>query len=114
MAPPTRTTAAPMDHQLVIKFWRASLADDTFLATLEDTLRPLLGADSHTDGIDTHPKEINLFVVTPDPRQAFRRIRPVLEAAGVVNGVSAAYRVVGGARFTSVWPLRPMRKFTLP
>ena len=40
--------------------------------------------------------------------------REVLERLGVVQGVSAAFRLLGGARFTSVWPLRAMRKFTLP
>jgi len=32
----------------------------------------------------------------------------------LLRGVSAAYRLVGGARFTSIWPLRATRKFTLP
>jgi hypothetical protein len=38
----------------------------------------------------------------------------VLARHGVENGVSAAFRLNGGAQFTSIWPLRPMRKFTLP
>jgi len=38
----------------------------------------------------------------------------VLEGMGIEKGVSSAYRLVGGARFTSLWPLRATRKFTLP
>ena len=53
-------------------------------------------------------------MLTDDPRQSFRRSRDVLTRLGVENGVSAAYRLQGGAKFTSVWPLRAMRKFTLP
>ena len=103
-----------MDYQLVIKFWRKSLADENFLATIENALKEVLGDDAKLDGYDVSAKEINLFVLTPDPRHAFRRARSVLEGLGIQHGVSAAYRLVGGARFTSIWPLRAARKFTLP
>lgn len=103
-----------MDYELVIKFWRASLRDEMFLATIESQLRETLGDAVNLDGYDISPKEINLFVQTGDPRQTFRRCRDVLETMGVVQGVSAAYRLVGGASFTSLWPLRATRKFTLP
>lgn len=103
-----------MDYQLVIKFWRKSLADETFLATLEDDLKQALGANVELEGYDVGPKEINLFMLTADPRVMFRKARDVLERKGIVNGVSAAYRLNGGAQFTSIWPLRAMRKFKLP
>ncbi|WP_407353347.1 hypothetical protein [Luteimonas sp. R10] len=103
-----------MDYQLVIKFWRKSLADEAFLATIERELKDALGEAVELEGHDVSPKEINLFMLTPDPRHSFRRVRDVLERLGVVQGVSAAYRLVGGAGFTSIWPLRSTRKFTLP
>lgn len=103
-----------MDYQLVIKFWRKSLADEIFLATIESELKEVLGQAAELDGYDISAKEINLFVLTPDPRHAFRKVKGVLEKSGIVQGVSAAFRLVGGAQFTSVWPLRAMRKFTLP
>lgn len=103
-----------MDYQLVIKFWRASLADEGFLATVEDELKAALGDSVELEGYDVSPKEINLFMLTADPRNVFRKARDVLERRGVTNGVSAAYRLNGGAQFTSVWPLRTTRKFRLP
>jgi hypothetical protein len=103
-----------MQSQLVIKFWRKSLADEAFLATIEDDLKQALGDAVELEGFDTSANEINLFMLTADPRHAFRRARAVLEEAGVVNGVSAAFRLVGGERFTSLWPLRSLRRFTLP
>lgn len=103
-----------MDYQLVIKFWRKSLTDEIFLATIESELQEVLGQAAELDGYDVSAKEINLFVLTPDPRQAFRKVKGVLEKSGIVQGVSAAFRLVGGAQFTSVWPLRAMRKFSLP
>ena len=103
-----------MDYQLVIKFWRKSLDSEAFLETVEAELGKVLGTTASLDGYDVSAKEINLFVLTADPRHSFRRIKDVLETLGVVQGVSAAYRLVGGARFTSIWPLRATRKFTLP
>ncbi len=103
-----------MDYQLVIKFWRKSLADEIFLATIEAELKEVLGQGAEVDGYDVSPKEINLFVLTADPRHAFRKAKGVLEKSGIVHGVSAAFRLVGGAQFTSIWPLRAARKFTLP
>jgi hypothetical protein len=103
-----------MDYQLVIKFWRNSLEDETFLATIEAELKEALGPTAELDGYDVTPKEINLFVLTADPRHAFRRAKNVLERLGVLQGVSAASRLIGGAQFTSIWPLRATRKFRLP
>ncbi|MDR0181870.1 hypothetical protein [Lysobacter arvi] len=103
-----------MDYQLIIKFWRKSLASEDFLATIENELRQALGDKVELEGYDVSRNEINLFMLTADPRHAFRKARDVLEAKGIVQGVSSAYRLVGGAKFTSLWPLRATRKFTLP
>jgi hypothetical protein len=103
-----------MNYELVIKFWRKSLEDETFLPTIQDELKTVLGDAATLDGYDVSDKEINMFVITPDPKHSFRRIKPVLERRATMQGVSAAYRLIGGAQFTSIWPLRVMRKFTLP
>ena len=103
-----------MDYQLVIKFWRRSLEDEDVLATIQDELKGVLGESAALDGYDINAKEINLFVVTPDPKHSFRRLKSVLESRGMLQGVSAAFRLVGGAHFTSIWPLRATRKFKLP
>lgn len=103
-----------MNYQLVLKFWRASLEDETFLASIEAELKESLGDLATLDGHDLSAKEINLFVVTPDPRHSFRRLKGVLEAKSLLQGLSAGFRVEGGDHFTSLWPLRAMRKFKLP
>ncbi|WP_159017678.1 hypothetical protein [Cognatiluteimonas profundi] len=103
-----------MDYQLVIKFWRKSQEDENFLATIQDELKEVLGESAALDGYDINAKEINLFVITPDPKHSFRRLKGVLESRGMLQGVSAASRLVGGAHFTSIWPLRATRKFKLP
>ena len=103
-----------MDHQLVIKFWRPSLKDEDFLTAFQAELKDVLGETAALDGYDVSAKEINLFVITPDPKHSFRRVKSVLENRGIEQGVSAASRLVGGAHFTSLWPLRVTRKFKLP
>ncbi len=103
-----------MDYQLVIKFWRKSLQDETFLTSIEGDLKAVLGDAASFDGYDVSADEINLFVITADPRRSFRRIKTVLETKAVLQGVSAASRLQGGAQFTSIWPPRAIRKFKLP
>ncbi|MGO4502479.1 MULTISPECIES: hypothetical protein [unclassified Dyella] len=103
-----------MDYQLIIKFWRKSLADEAFLATIEARLKEALGHTVELEGYDVSPKEINLFMLASDPRLSFRRAKDVLEELGITNGVSAAFRVAGGSSFTSIWPVRATRKFKLP
>lgn len=103
-----------MDHQLVIKFWRPSLENEEFLAPIQAEFQEALGNTAALDGYDVSAKEINLFVITPDPKHSFRRMKSVLEKRGIVQGVSAASRLVGGAHFTSLWPPRVTRKFKLP
>ena len=102
-----------MDYQLVIKFWRKSLPGQDAVAAIQGELKEALGDTATLDGYDINAKEINLFVVTPDPKNSFRRIKAVLGAHDMMQGVSAAHRLVGGARFTSLWPLRATRKFNL-
>jgi hypothetical protein len=103
-----------MDQQLIIKFWRASLADEAFLDTIEAQLKDALGDKVMLEGFDVSAKEINLFMLAADPRWAFRKAKDVIERLGVERGLSAAYRLVGGAKFTPLWPPRATRKFSLP
>lgn len=109
-----RASTAAMDYPLIFKFWRASLTDEAFLKSVEAELKAALGDSVELEGYDTSPKEINLFMLTNDPRPVFRRAKDVLERLGVAAGVLAAYRLNGGAQFTSLWPLRSTRKFRLP
>lgn len=102
-----------MNYQLVIKFWRKPLPDESVLATMTSELKSVLGDSAKLDGHDVRDDEINLFVITDDPKRAFRRIKKVLESRGIDQGFSAGSRLVGGAHFTSIWPPRTTRKFRL-
>jgi hypothetical protein len=108
------TGTVAVDFQLVIKFWRKSLENEAHFPAMQSELKGVLGDTAELDGYDVTENEINLFVLTSDPKHSFRRIKTVLESRGIVRGVSAASRLVGGAHFTSIWPLRPTRKLKLP
>ncbi len=97
---PLGPTIAPWTTNWSSSFRRKSLEDEAFLATIESDLEQALGDTVELEGYDVSKNEINLFMVTADPKQAFRRARTVLERLGLERGVSSAYRLVGGARFS--------------
>ena len=102
-----------MQHQLVLQFRRSALESPEVVATLEASLKELLGAAVEMDGHDIGAKVVNLFVLTPDPASSFRRSKPALAEAQLLDWVTAAHRVVGGSQFKVIWPLRVRRKFSL-
>ncbi|GAB1597079.1 hypothetical protein [Lysobacter claricitrinus] len=103
-----------MEYQLVIKLWRPSLTDESVVPSIEAALTAVFGDSVELEGYDTSAKEFNFFMLTADPRPVFRKAKDALEGLGISAGMSAAYRLNGGAQFTSVWPLRSTRKFKLP
>ena len=102
-----------MQYQLVLRFRKTSLGNPDDVRLLEQALANSLGGTAQLDGHDTGPREITVFMMTTDPVSAFRRSKPDLERLQLLDRVTAAYRLEGGARFTVVWPLGYGRKFTL-
>lgn len=101
-----------MNYQLVLRFRKASASTDDIHA-LELALAESLGDTAHLDGHDVGARDVDLFIVTPDPASTFRRSKPALEGLQLLDRVTAAYRLEGGSRFTVVWPLGYGRRFTL-
>jgi hypothetical protein len=101
-----------VNYQLVLRFRKASASTDDIHA-LELVLAKSLGDTARLDGHDTGARNVDLFIVTSDPASTFRRSKPALEQLQLLDRVTAAYRLEGGARFTVVWPLGYGRKFTL-
>lgn len=101
-----------MQSQLVLKFRRPAL-DAAGVASLEHQLRDTLGDSVEMDGHNEGVRDIDVFIVTPDPASTFRRCKPVLEQMQVLDRVVAAHRYVGGLQFKVIWPLRWGRKFSV-
>ena len=102
-----------MQSQLVLKFrHRAPQAAD-YITALEVELAATLGDAAILDGHDVRATDINVFLLCADPATVFRRSKPVLEKQGLLDKVVAAHRVVGGASFRVIWPLRWGRRFSI-
>lgn len=93
-----------MDYQLVLQFKGDSLGDCDLMVTLEDHLIEALADIAQVDGHDVGSGEANIFIITPAPMPAFERVMTVLERAGLLGSVSAAYRPVAGNKFIVLWP----------
>ena len=102
-----------MQYQLILRFRKVSIDHPTEIQSLERALTDLLGESATLDGYDTGAREINLFIMTPEPASTFRRSKPVLEQLSLLDKVTTAYRLEGGVRFTVIWPLKYSRKFNL-
>ena len=102
-----------MQYQLILRFRKVSVEYPAEIQALEQALTSLLGDSAQLDGYDTGAREINLFIMTPEPASTFRRSKAVLEQLGLLTKVTAAYRLEGGIRFTVIWPLKYSRKFSL-
>ena len=102
-----------MQQQLVLQFRRTAFESDDGIVALEGKLKQTLGDLVEMDGHDNRARTINIFILAADPGSAFRRVKPVLESAQLLDGVMAAHRVVGGSQFKVIWPLRVRRKFRI-
>lgn len=102
-----------MNHQLILRFRKASLDRADAVQVLEAELASVLGDSARVDGLDTGRRELDLFIETSDPATSFRRCKPALEKMLLLERVVVAHRPEGGARFTVIWPRGYGRKFTL-
>jgi hypothetical protein len=102
-----------MQYQLIYRFRKAALESPDDVQALERELAESLGDKAQLDGHDTGPRDIDLFLGTTDPGSAFRRSKPALERLALLDKVTVAHRLEGGAKFTVIWPLKYGRKFKL-
>ena len=112
--PPTRGPVAKAErYQLVLQFRGKSLNGLDVLGALESDLTSALGDSADVDGHDIGSGEVNIFVFTSTPLEAFATAKPVLKKARLLKNVIAAYRDIDGELFTVVWPSGHKKKFTI-
>jgi hypothetical protein len=93
-----------MDYQLVLQCKSDSLADRNLMVALENKLIEMLSDIAEIDGHDVGSGETNIFILTSAPLPTFERTKAVLERAGLLDVVSAAYRPVAGKAFAVLRP----------
>lgn len=94
-----------MKYVLVLQWPATSEADFDALISMEDLLEADL-PDAHglVDGHDFGAGEMNIFVHTDRPLEAFREAMTSLSRDPRWAGVRAAYRLADGDRYVVVWP----------
>ena len=102
-----------MKYQLVLQFRGDSLEDFDEMIALEDELIEQLRGSADVDGHDMGSGERNIFIFTSDPTRTFSQARPVLERAGTLQSVTAAYRPARGETYTVIWPEGSNNEFTI-
>ena len=99
-------------HQLVLQFAANTLRDYDDMVALENQLIATLGEDA-VDGHDMGSGEANIFIITSDAQQTFRQLVPVLERAGRLPEVTAAYRDTDQEDYHVLWPENSRRELNI-
>jgi hypothetical protein len=102
-----------MNYQLILQFRGESLQNFAPLTDLEDQVEDILEKTESLDGLDAGGHGANLFVYTDNPKRTFQRIQPLLNAADLAAGFTAAYRTVADEKFRIIWPLDATAIFSL-
>lgn len=94
-----------MNFILVLQWPAASEADYELLISMEDRLESELDeAYGYVDGHDFGSGEMNIFIHTDLPIDAFRSAEAALGGVPSWAMVRAAYRSTDGDDYTVVWP----------
>ena len=94
-----------MKYQLVIQFPGKSKDDFERLIEIEDVLEEQLTTDAEVDGHDFGSGQMNIFILTNEPRATFDEIKNILlKGKDVFLGMKAAYRDINGEDFILLWP----------
>lgn len=93
-----------MTYQLVLQWKEPFLPDRDRLIQMEDELIAGLGEGHDVDGHDEGAGEMNIFVLTSDPKKAFTQIREVLGQDAVWASIRVAYRSTKGGSYVVLWP----------
>lgn len=93
-----------MKYQLVVQFpLMGSVEDFERLIMLENELRVVLRNEHKIDGHDLGAEEMNIFIHTDDPKQAFTLVKDVLTEKDLKT-VSVAYRNFDSEEYLMIWP----------
>lgn len=93
-----------MEYQLVLQLPASSIEDYDRMIAVEEALIEGLAGLADVDGHDAGQGEVNIFILTDDPRQVFERIRLLPGARDIVRDLRVAYREINGDEFEILFP----------
>ena len=97
---------------LVLQWPGHSEADFDALISMEDQLETALGPYASVDGHDFGSGEMNIFVATDRPTEAFADSAKVLRESPRWGDLRVAYREALGGPYEILWP-RGLREFSV-
>ena len=103
-----------MDYQLVIQFPLSDATADDFdqLLVIENKLDLVLRSKHQVDGHDIGSGEMNIFIHTNNPAEAFRISKDVLSEKDL-EIVTIAFRELNGDKYSVLWPDKFNGEFTI-
>ena len=103
-----------MNYQLVIQFPLADASADDFdrLLMIENELGLALRGKHKVDGHDIGPGEMNIFIHTNDPDEAFELVKKTL-SENDLETILAAFRDMKGNKYSVIWPDNYNDEFTI-
>lgn len=99
-----------MKYQLVLQFPLTESFDFDALIELETKLTFELGSEHKVDGHDFGSGEMNLFIHTDNPNDAFEKVI-VLLSDQFASSLKAAYRILGSDQFIWLHPAASKEAF---
>lgn len=94
-----------MKYQLVLQWPASSIKDYDDLISFEEVLIKCLDKFGKVDGHDAGSSEINIFIYTDYPEQAFIQIKHILGSKDFLIDLRAAYRDRRGSDYKVLWPI---------
>jgi len=89
---------------LVLQWPGSSQADFEALIDMADVLEARFGEFGRVDGHDFGSGEMNLFIETDRPLEAFAKAREILANRPEWSSVQAAFRQAGEETYDVLWP----------
>ena len=94
-----------MKYQFILQFSQNSQNEFDRLIDLEDQLEEVIHSESEIDGHDIGNGQMNIFILTNEPVDLFKKIKNLLEKNQHILGeAKVAYREVQKNSFVVLWP----------
>lgn len=100
-------------HTLVLQFPAGGLQEFDKLIEVEDLLSKYLHGLAEVDGHDAGIEEMNIFIFTDKPREAFEKAKFIVQGVEWLPLLSAAYRLGCKDEYFRLWPLDSTQPFTV-
>jgi len=92
-----------MKYQLTIQLEASNEGEYDLLIQVEDKIENLLGTAHEVDGHDFGSGEMNIFILTNNPNEAFELLKNYL-VTKFNNVLKVAYRELEGEKYYVLWP----------